>query len=332
MAGRKCEVRVDDVDGRIYFETPDTEAASVHLHALLELGRETPRPWMPFVVLSGENGSGRTALAGRFMAQAQRAITCTLVDRARETRDTPRRLPSAEALQRRQEEKVADEALRQRVREFGGHCPRICAPAAFAPEAELDRAIHAAMHGDGHREKREDAVYRHAVEAAKGVVPAQMLAITHKPEANWLDRYITGTLVRSHGDRSRDPLRRTQLLFVDGADRLLAVSDRDRRTILQNIKDVPRAVTVVLIGSPELAAAVQAEGVTQTIAVPNLDGEVFAEVVRLVFGECNPAETRRLQAATNGAIGPLLHIAGLRGLKPPYAVPRRQVLRLPAPA
>lgn len=31
-------------------------------------------------------------------------------------------------------------------------------------------------------------------------------------------------------------------------------------------------------------------------------------------------------------MGPLLYIAGLRGLKPPYAVPREQVLRLPAPA
>ena len=59
---------------------------------------------------------------------------------------------------------------------------------------------------------------------------------------------------------------------------------------------------------------------------------VFDEVVRLVFGECGPDETRRLHAATRGAIGPLLHIAGLRGLKPPYAVPREQVLRLPAPA
>lgn len=160
-----------------------------------------------------------------------------------------------------------------------------------------------------------------------------MLAITHKPGASWLDRYITSTLVQSPGDRSKDPLRRTSMLFVDGADRLLEVNDRERRTTLQNIKDVPRPVTIVLVGSPELASAVRAEGVTQTITVPTLeDGPVFDEVVRLVFGECGPDETRRLHAATKGAMGPLLYIAGLRGLKPPYAVPREQVLRLPAPA
>ena len=172
----------------------------------------------------------------QFMAQAQRAVTCTLADRAREARDAPMQLPSAEALlkwqQKMADNQVRAEELRRRVLDFG-RCPRVCAPAAFTPAEELDKAIHAAMHGDGPRVGHRGSLYRRELRLAEDVVPAQMLAITHKPGVSWLDRYITGTLVSSPGDRSKDPLRRTSMLFVDGADRLLAVSDRERKNILQ---------------------------------------------------------------------------------------------------
>ncbi len=136
----------------------------------------------------------------------------------------------------------------------------------------------------------------------------------------------------SHGNGVNDPLRHTSLVFVDGADRLLSFSDRERRTILRDIKDLPRPVTVVLVGSAKLAEAVRAEGTTQTITIPPLEGGTFEEVAGLIFGEQDPEEVRRLQLASQGAIGPLLHIAGVQGLKPPFAIPDKQVLRLPAPA
>ncbi len=336
MSFECSDVRVDVVDGKMYFETPGTEMATANLHALLERSREEPRPWLPYVVLTGPEGGGKTETAKRFMLQAQRAATCTLVDRAREARDAPLQLQSSEARQRQEQEraeaKVRAQDFRQRVRDFG-HCPRVCAPVIFAPPVDdLTKTIHASMHGDERLPDPRESWYRYEVEKAAEVEPAVMSTSHNKPGSNWVSQHILGALPDSRGNRSDDPLRRTSLAFVDRADRLLQVSDRERRAILQDIKDFPRPVTVVLIGSESLVAAVKAEGTTQTITIPPMEGETFDQVVRLVFGECDPEEVRQLHVASGGSIGPLLHIAGVRGLKPPYAVPDGQVLRLPAPS
>ena len=325
-------VRVDNVDGFHWFETPETETASVKLHRLFDIG---PRSWAPLTVLSGPNGAGKTTLAKRVIGQLKRAVACDLVEQARARRDAPLPLPSTEILRRaaEQADRFAREQAdsRRRVRDFGS-CPRICSPASFVPEENLDEAIHAAMHGTGRRESFQDAQFRRAAEDADKVVPAQVIPLQGGETARHVGDLIGHALFNTPGDRSNDPLRRTRLLFLDRADRLLTLRDKERTEILAAIEDYPRPVTVVLIGTARLAEAVRTEGVTQVIELPPMSVSVFSEVVRLVFGQCAPDEVRQLYEASGGVVGPLLHIAALRGLEPPYCVPQAEIRRLPTPA
>ena len=330
-------IRADRVDGEFWIETPQTETALVALHAVLDLGRQQPRPRMPIVCLTGDDMSGRTSLAARFASQAQRSVACSLIEHAREERDAPRMLLSREATERLQTEKAEMEArardLRQRVRDFGS-CPRICSPAALVPEENLDAAINAALHGDGRRESREESMYRYRVAQAQEIAPTTTVSITQKPASNWLGNWLNRNLVDSPGDRSDDPLRRTGMLLVNRADRLLKIGDSERGLIIEDLRDLCRPVTVVLIGSPALADAIRASGAaTQVIHIPAMEpGPVFNEVTRCIFGSRDPAEIQRLYEASGGIMGRLLHIAGLQKLKPPYALLEQELMQLPAPA
>ena len=94
-------------------------------------------------------------------------------------------------------------------------------------------------------------------------------------------------------------------------------------------------VTFVLVGTAELSEAVAECGEVRRIDVPAMaldgSGGTFDQVCRPIFGAQASFDLERLHAASKGAIGPLLTLARLLGLKPPFAISENEILRLPEP-
>ena len=140
----------------------------------------------------------------------------------------------------------------------------------------------------------------------------------------------------SPGNDASDPIRRTSLAFVDGANRLLQVGKAKRMKCLDQMERFgeagDRRVVNVYLGSPELAEALAECGSTQVIPLrPMACDDEFARVAAMVFGPLGAEDCLRLHGSTRGRMGPLLHLAALRGLAPPYAVPDAEIRRLPVP-
>jgi hypothetical protein len=141
----------------------------------------------------------------------------------------------------------------------------------------------------------------------------------------------------SPGNVAGHPTRRTSLVFVDGADRLLSVPASRRRETLDEMTGYPErfvqhAVAMVLIGSSALVEAVSEFGSTQVIRVnPMPLDEHFATVVGMIFGPRDSTEVGALHATTRGVMGALVHVARMQGLEPPFHVPSDDILSLPAP-
>ncbi len=204
----------------------------------------------------------------------------------------------------------------ERVRRFG-HCPHVCRPVEILPRAQFELAMERAQDAD----------------------PVAIGAMTPRPKL--VGAFLGGNVWYSRGNRSRDPLRRTSMFFVEDADHLARLSDAKRADMLDEMRLFPRqkglehSVTFVLIGSPALADAVAACHAVRTIVLPSmaLDGAegTFAQVCQLVFGTREPADLERLHRASKGAMGSLLNVARLQGLRPPYNIPDGDILRLPSP-
>ena len=303
MATELYAPRADAVDGDLFVETRATAAATAGLWTLLGLTRQEPRPWIPTTVLAGEPGSGRTTVAQRFVNAAQRNASCDVIrERA------PR--PDPETAKRDAEDLAFGARWTERMtREFGS-CPQICSPAAWVPEHLI----------------------REAVREAQSIRPAVRMQLAMRPDK---DGVSFGDWVwRSSGNATHHRTRRTSVLLVDDADRLLAVPASRRRDVLDQIqaweKVVRHDLAVVLIGSPALADVVAESRTTQVLRLPPLVGEEFAEVCAMVFGTRDPVTVAALHQSSGGLMGRLIHIARVRGLEPPYNVPPDEIVRLPA--
>lgn len=316
-------VRPDVAEGTLWLETPQTEAASRALFTLLDLARSDDPGWQPFWVLCGPEGSGKTALAARFAAQAQRASTCDAVRAAEaryvaEMRDP--KLPSPATFERRDRAWAAYRAFEamspaERVARFG-HCPHVCRPAEFLPGEE----------------------FRAAIKRARASKPVGLDALGATRRGGVQDA-LAGAVWNSPGNKEGDPARRTALFLLDGADHLTRLTSRKRGDFLAELKEWPRQqgvehpVIFVMIGRPQLVGALVEFGAVRTIELPGMTHEssgTFAEVCRLVFGTRDGAEIERLHRASGGLMGPLLMLARMHGLKPPFNINEGEILGLPA--
>jgi hypothetical protein len=151
------------------------------------------------------------------------------------------------------------------------------------------------------------------------------------------DRRMHAQLVRAMlgdtpGNRNNDVARRTSMILIDEADNLLNIGVAKQRIILEDLLAWPeRSFVVVLIGAPKLAAAMLVHGMVQIIPLPDMANDAeFEQVTAMIFGKCDPEEVARLHHLSRGRMGPLMHMAAMRGLTPPFNVPKDQVLRLPS--
>ena len=189
----------------------------------------------------------------------------------------------------------------------------LCRPAAWIPEAMLAGIL-------------EEAQRSHPTEML------DMAASTHSSLGFGLPRAW-----RSPGNEAQHPIRRTSLALVDNADRLLQVGKVKRMKCLDRMEHFGGAaghrVVNVYLGSPELAEALAECGSKQVIPLrPMGCDDEFARIAGMVFGPVEAEDAQSLHRATGGRMGPLPHLAAMRGLAPPYAVPDAEIRRLPAPA
>ncbi len=286
------------MDGELFIETAQTARATAALWALLRVSRQEPRPWLPLTVLCGEHGTGKTTLANRFGHATRREAACSLLTDgpADRVRPDPARGSNWEE---------------EMVRHYGA-CPEMCRPTRWVPGSVVDRAL------------RETTMTH----------PTLAVSMVTRPDRN--GGTMPSPAWHSPGNVTAHPTRRTSVCFVDDADRLLAVAPSRRRDALEQLLDYPKrqvrhAVSVVLIGSPELAEVVAACMSTQVIGVEAMaDDAAFATVVGMIFGTRDPAEVAALHRASGGRMGALTHIARLRGLEPPYALRPEEIVTLPA--
>ncbi len=322
-AGRAF-ARPDMAEGELWIETLQTEAAMLAMYRVLDVSRLDDPGWQPLWVLCGDEGTGKSALVRRFAAQAQRSAACDALrdveERCARETGTPK-IPSPEHFEARDQSWARYREFRamspeERVRRFG-RCPHVCRPVEILPKQQFQSEV---------------ARLGTADPVGIGEMP-----LRPKRAKEFMQRDVWNT----RGNWSGDPLRRTSLFFVDDADHLTRLSEARRTDVLEEMRLWPKMariakpVTFVLVGSPALADAVAACGATRTVMLPAmaLDGAegTFAHVCRLVFGTREPADLERLHGSSRGAMGPLLNVARLQGLRPPYNIPDGEVLRLPGP-
>lgn len=299
--------RADLVDDEFFIETPQTATATAALWTLLQLSRQEPRPWIPTVVLCGQPGSGRTTIARRFVKAAQRNVACGLLreyvdDVGGEGRGEVKRDTAAWV----QATDYAEEMVRGH-----GQCPGICHPAAWVPEAMIRRALL----------------------DAQGAHPAFEVRMPPRPDRDGFE--LATPIWRSAGNVSHHSTRRTSMVLFDDADRVLNVPPSRRRTVLDRIMEWDQkfghALTFVMIGGPEVTAAIAESRTTQVIRLEAMQNDAkFAAVCGMVFGTRDPAAVAALHESSGGLMGRLAHIARLRGLKPPYHVRADELVKLPA--
>jgi len=294
--------RPDAVDGEFHVETRATAAATAALWTLLDLSRREPRPWIPITVLAGEPGSGRTTVATRFVNACQRNAACDLL---RE------RVPGSDPEQDRRDGEALTRGVRwaQRMTREYGSCPRFCHPAAWVPRHLISQAVH----------------------ESQSVFPAFRTRLEPRPDRNLaLGHHVWG----SPGNVAHHPTRRTTVMLVDDADRLFSAPASRRRGLLDRIEaweqTVGHPLAIVLIGSPALATAVAETRTTQVIRLTPMVGPEFARVCSMITGAREPEEVAALYQSSAGLIGPVVHIARMRGLEPPYHVPPDEMVTLPA--
>lgn len=285
--------QAESIDGRFFIETAQTARVTAALWALLQVARTEPE-WLPVTVLCGPPGAGKSALAARFADAARRSVACDLLAGRRASDSTAVGWP-------------------RRMTEARGACPEMCKPGAWAEHA-LREAI------------RIDAA---------STYPTVELTMGARPDKSFTFMGADGW--HSPGNTAAHPTRRTSIAFVDDADRLLAVPPSRRRAVLEHVKDYParmvrHRVAMVLLGSPELADAVSALGATQVIRLDGMAHDsAFADVVAMTHGTRDPVEVEALHAASSGLMGRLIHLAAMRGRRPPFCVEPDHLLTLPSP-
>ena len=306
MANELFVPRADLVDDAFWIETRQSFETTTALWRLLEVARREPPQWMPRVVLCGEGGTGKSATARRFVKAARRSVACHLV---------AEKVGNLDAEQARRDElaRMSAATWAEQMGRLNGDCAGLCRPAAWIPEAMLAKVLEQAQKCD----------------------PTQMLNMSVSTQSS-LGFYLPRPW-RSPGNDASDPIRRTSLAFVDDADRLLQFGKVKRLEALDHMGHFGGAaghrVVNVYLGSPELAEALAECGSTQIIPLrPMACDDEFARIAGMVFGPVEAEDAQSLHRATGGRMGPLLHLAAMRGLAPPYAVPDAEIRRLPAPA
>ena len=254
-------------------------------------------------VICGESGSGRTTVAQRFVTATQRNASCDIIRERAPGPDAEQAKCDAESLA------YGARWTERMVREFGS-CPAICHPAAWVPEHLIRLAIH----------------------ESQSVRPAVRMQLAMRPDRDGVS--FGDHVWRSPGNVTHHRTRRTSILMVDDADRLLAVPATCRRDVLDRIQAwedvIKHSLAVVLIGSAALADVVAESRTTQVLRLAPLMGDEFAAVCGMVFGTRDPATVAALHEKTGGLMGRLIHVARMQGLTPPYHVPPEEIVRLPA--
>ncbi len=173
-----------------------------------------------------------------------------------------------------------------------------------------------------------------AVHESQAVHPAVRIQLEPRPDRDGL---ALGSFIwTSPGNVSHHPTRRTTIMLLDDADRLLSVPQSRLRDVLDRIHDwdkkIGHPVAVVLIGSPALAATVADLRTAQVIRLEAMSNDAeFATVAAMVCGARDPEEVASLHRSSSGLMARLCHIARMRGLTPPYDVRPDDIARLPAP-
>ena len=89
-------------------------------------------------------------------------------------------------------------------------------------------------------------------------------------------------------------------------------------------------MTVVYVGSPALAATLSRIGPTQVIPLEAMPCDAaFASLAAMIFGGLGAEAAADVHRGSGGRIGPLLHMARMQGLRPPFADPPEEVQTLP---
>lgn len=299
-------------DGGFWIEIPQTASATSALLKAFAVSRMDDPGWQPVWVLCGSPGSGRTALAARLAARARSIATGEPEWRA--IADASETMEDAWPSLVREGENMWDHyrtalAKADDLIRFG---------VGRAPERAIPYA------------SRSDSTAIPGADDAEPVIVARM---DHERRQGHKTHGYPHHAWRNEANQASGDPRRTTLAFIDDVEHLVRLSEAKRTQALEEMLDWPHVirlghrVTLVLIGSPALADAVETCKPVRRIELLPMEEDgaegTFAKVCDLVFGDRASGRLSRLHVLSDGLVGRLLHVAHLEGLRAPYAFPRR---------
>lgn len=296
-------------------------SATVTLLKTFAVSRMENPGWQPIWVLCGAPGAGRTALATRFAAHAQKIATGDPRWRSWEgASETPADARPEIVLERERMWKQYRTALEE------------------ADDLTRFGLRHTAMRSTRYVPGSETTAIRGVDDAE----PVMLVRMNHENRRGHSTHGYAHRAWRNQANQDGDSNpRRTSLAILDDIEHLVRLSEAKRMQALEEMLDWPdvihlgHRITLVLIGSPALADAVATCKPVRRIELLPMEEDgpdgTFAKVCNAVFGDHVSSRFPQLHNLSGGLIGRLLHIAHLKGLRAPYAWTESFRLRLPPP-